>query len=335
MDLGTLIKTEEGAGEGTPATAPSPLRNIASADELRGTYTALITPMKDDSGMIDYAKTKKLVDDQIYNNIDGIVLVGTTGQSPSFTHDGQIDFISKVSDYINGRTKLIAGAGANNTSEAVYLTKGIQDKIGPTTFLSVVPYYNKPTQKGIITHFSKIADSLDEESNLILYNVPSRTGKNMEAETTIELAYNPKIIGIKEASGNLDQVKEIIDGTKELDFNVLSGEDHLVTDIIKIGGTGVISASANIAPKIFNELVHYGLKGDHETSKLLQEYINPLVKECVFYESNPIPLAHIFNTHIKLPLLKEDRIEKQVMSVLSRKEYSAENLGIDWRNYRD
>lgn len=307
------------------------LSGVIPKNELKGVYTALITP-RNSNGRIDYKKIEMLIDDQINAGVDGIVAAGTTGQSPAFSHKSQATFVERIFRYIDGRTKLIPNGGSNDTDQAIDLTKRIEDKIGPATFLSVVPYYCKPDQEDMIDHFLGIAESLGKGSDIILYNVPSRTGVNMEAETTMDLAHYQKISGIKEASGNLKQVEEIIKGTDGLGFSVLSGEDHIVADIVKIGGTGVISASANIAPKPFKEIVYAGLRGDHETAKRIQEWINPLVKEGIFYAANPKPLAHIFNTHLKSPLGKRDRIEKQVMSVLSQ--YDPKELGIDWNEYR-
>ena len=179
----------------------------------------------------------------------------------------------------------------------------IEAAIGPSTFLHVTGYKNNPPQTGLIEHFEYLADTMcSAGSNLIMYNVPSRTGSNMLPKTTIRLAQHPRIIGTKEASGNLEQVRAIIEGTDPDSFRVVSGEDNIVADIVEMGGYGVISASANIAPLPFIRIVYAGLVGDHPIAQQLQEHINPLVG-AVFSVKNPIPLAYMFATEVRPPLV--------------------------------
>jgi 4-hydroxy-tetrahydrodipicolinate synthase len=300
--------------------------------ELRGVYPAIITPMLGDGidSEIDYRKLCWLIDDFISCKVSGIVIAGTTGQSATLGHGEQADLVRYVYEYVDGETKIIASAGSNSTKEAIEISQHIEDLIGPTTFLHVTGYYNNPPQAGLIKHFEAIADSID--GNIIMYNVPGRTASNIEAKTAIYLSKNPKIIGLKEASGNLAQVKEIIDNTNPDEFRVLSGEDHLVADIVKMGGFGVISASANVAPKYFVKIVELALNKEYDLAEKFQQEIIPLVKQGVFAVKNPISLAHMFNTGLRLPLCKIDGLDEKLEDVL--KNYSKEDLGIDLEKYK-
>ena len=299
-------------------------------NELQGAYTALITPMHE-NGLIDYDKLFQLIDDQIEAGIDGLLACGTTGQSATLKHEEHVNLAERIFQYIGGRTRFIASAGSNCTDESIGLSKGIEDRIGPTTFLHVTGYYNNPPQEGLIDHYNAVADAISDQSNIILYNVPGRTSSNIESATAIALAQNPRIIGIKEASGDLSQVETIINTTDPENFRVLSGEDNIVADISQLGGYGVITASANIAPRYFQNLVETAISGDHETAAELQANINSLVS-AVFSAKNPIPLAHMFDTNLRLPLVKLPQIQQQIQETLS--DYSSEELGIDIVDYR-
>jgi 4-hydroxy-tetrahydrodipicolinate synthase len=300
--------------------------------DFKGTYTAIITPMKKD-GSLDHQKLEELIDDQIEAGVDGILACGTTGQSATLKHREHIMLAQYIYEYIDNKVKFMVSAGSNSTEEAIYLTNEIEKRIGPTTFLHVTGYYNNPPQEGLFLHYSAISENLKEnESNIVLYNVPGRTASNLEADTVIKLAKNEKIIGIKEASGKLEQIEKIIQNTDSNKFKVLSGEDHLVAPIIKMGGYGVISASANIAPRYFSNIVNAALDKDYELADEMQEKILPLVK-AVFKAKNPIPLAHIFNTEVRLPLCKLPRIENEVIDTINQ--YHFKNLGIDVTKYWD
>ena len=298
-------------------------------NELQGAYTALITPMCS-NGEIDHKILERLIDDQITSGIDGILACGTTGQSATLSYEEHIDLVEHIYNHINGRTQFMASAGSNSTREAIKLSNEIEDRIGPTTLLHVTGYYNNPPQQGLIAHYTAIADSLNPESNLILYNVPGRTGSNIEAKTAIVLSKNPKIIGIKEASGDLDQVDEVIRNTDSNNFRVISGEDDLVSEIMEKGGYGVISATANIAPRYFKQITQSALNGKYVKSHYLQNQVNPLVK-AVFSAKNPIPLAHMFDTNLRLPLVRLPKINNQIEDTL--RNYDPEKLGINTEDY--
>lgn len=286
-------------------------------DELEGNFPALVTPMHSD-GRIHTLKMYKIAERLLETDVKGLLACGTTGQSATLDYNEQIALTEMVSDLVRRYDKhLIAAAGSNNTDEAFKLQRGIEDRLGPTTFLHVTGYYNNPSQEGLIKHFGKLLDErMYEESNIIMYNVPGRTGCNMEAWTAAYLATFPGIIGIKEASGNLDQVQSIIDNTDPDEFRVLSGEDHLVSKIMRMGGYGVISASANIAPKPYNDMVKAGLRGDYDEADRLQEWMMPL-RDVIFNEKNPTPLAEVYSTSLRSPMTTYDEgleILEDVMS---------------------
>jgi 4-hydroxy-tetrahydrodipicolinate synthase len=319
------------------------IRNRAlSPEELRGTYTALITPMFPGTGRrnaIDYPKMFRLINDQFDSSVTGVVVAGTTGQSATLSPDEQVELITKTHEYIR-RTfgqdfHFIAGSGSNSTDEAITLSERIEDAIGPTTLLHVTGYYNGPPQEGLYAHFTTIADALVQagrKSNIILYNVPGRTKSEIEPETIYKLAESPRIIGIKQALGSdLTKVMEVIKNTDPNKFVTLSGEDDQVAEIMRLGGKGVISASANIAPRYFVRMTDSALEGDHMAARQIQADINPIVR-AVFSAKNPIPLAHMFETELRLPLVKLPRIEEDIRQALSK--YTPDSLGVDIRNYR-
>lgn len=264
-----------------------------------GSYVALITPFKDNFE-VDYDKIKELVEFQIKNNTNGIVVCGTTGEATTLSEKEYIKVIQTVIEANNGRLKIIVGAGSNFTEKAIYLTKLAKD-MGADAVLSVVPYYNKPTQKALINHYKKIAEvGID----IILYNVPSRTGINMEAKTTIELSKIKNIVGIKEATGNIDQMIEIINNTEN--FDVLSGEDNLMLPMLSIGSTGVISVSANLLPKQVSDL--FILKKEEQLN--LHKYMYEIHKS-MFIEGNPVTVK----TAMKLlNILENDVVREPLIS---------------------
>lgn len=252
---------------------------------FNGVFTALVTPFSETNNL-DTDALKKLIDYQINNGVSGLVPCGTTGESPTLTHDEHDRVIQLTVEYTNNRVPVIAGTGSNSTPEAIRLSRHAQC-VGADAVLLVNPYYNKPTQKGLYLHFKAIADSVDIPC--ILYNIQGRTGVNIETPTLIKLANEcPNIIAVKEASGNLVQIKDVIDNSNS-DFIVLSGDDNLSLDLIGFGGNGVISVASNLFPKLISEMVNLGLNGKMEEARKIDEILEPFFRVC-FIETNPIPI---------------------------------------------
>lgn len=313
------------------------LRNYAGfimqikVTELAGIYPAIITPMNPD-GQIDYSKLDRLVEDLVNAGVQGICACGTTGQSATLDHDEHVNLAIRIKQRINGRCQYIAAAGSNNTREALTMSRLLEEALGPTTFLHVTGYYNNPPQQGLIAHFETLADQLThDESNIILYNVPGRTSNKIEVETTIKLASHPRIIGIKEASGNLADCKRIIENTDSKNFRLLSGECDQVAETIKLGGFGAISATANVAPRLFVSLCKAALAGNDQSAQDIQEYLLPAIR-AVFKAKNPIPLSMLFNSGIRLPMVPIEAIRQEITDLIGV--YSAEELGVDLQSYR-
>ncbi len=297
---------------------------------LEGQYVAIITPVTPD-GDIDFRKLDTLVEDLIRAKVDGICACGTTGQSATLTHDEHVNVAIHIKMQINGRCRFIAAAGSNSTREAMHMTRLLENALGPTIFLHVTGYYNNPPQEGLIRHYETLAENLvHEDSNIILYNVPSRTGSFIETETVIKLSANPRIIGIKEASGDLDHIRKIIENVSPDDFKVLSGECHQTADIIRMGGKGVISATGNVAPVMMRNIVQAALAGNYEEADRLQQDAIPVI-DAVFRAKNPIPLLMMFGSHIRLPLVRLPEIEDEILAVISR--FSVEDRGVDLAKY--
>lgn len=269
---------------------------------IAGSMVALVTPM-DAQGRLDWDSLSKLVDFHLQNGTHAIVAVGTTGESATLDVEEHIQVIEFVVKQVAGRIPVIAGTGANSTSEAVHLTQNAK-KAGADACLLVVPYYNKPTQEGLYQHFKHIAEAVDIPQ--ILYNVPGRTSCDMLAETVIRLSSVPNIIGIKEATGDLARAKAILDGVSD-DFIVMSGDDPTAVELILLGGKGNISVTANVAPREMADLCEAALRGDAETARAINEKLMPLHKN-LFIEANPIPVKWALNemglmdNGIRLPL---------------------------------
>ncbi len=282
--------------------------------KIEGVYPALITPFtKDDE--VDAAGLKRMVEYVEEGGVAGIVPCGTTGESATLSHEEHKRVIDIV--VANAKVPVIAGTGSNNTKEAVDLTRYAADA-GAEACLLITPYYNKPNVRGLKEHFRQIGDSA--EIPLILYNIPSRTGLNMSAETIVEIAAEVESVkGVKEASGNLKQVGAIIRLAKErgLDFTVVAGDDFLTLPIMSLGGRGVISVAANIAPQPMSEMVNAMLSGDIEKAKEINLRLFPLF-EAMFLETNPIPVKRAAELmglpagHVRLPLggLSEENEQK-------------------------
>jgi 4-hydroxy-tetrahydrodipicolinate synthase len=251
---------------------------------FRGTATALVTPMLPD-GEVDTEALRRLVEFQITNGINGLVPCGTTGESATLSHPEHHHVMDVVADQARGRVPIIVGAGSNSTREAISLTQHAR-AIGADAVLSVAPYYNKPTQQGFFQHYRAITEAVDIP--VFIYNVPGRTGSNINAETTLRLAELPGIAGIKEASGNIPQVMEIL-RNRPANFVLLSGDDALTLPMMALGGDGVISVVANEVPAEFSLMVRYCLSGDFTAARSIHERLLDLMN-LNFIDSNPIPV---------------------------------------------
>ena len=255
-----------------------------------GSGVAIITPMNEDKS-VNFKKLGAIIDDQIKNHTDAIIICGTTGEASTLTHEEHLDCIRFCSERVNKRIPVIAGTGSNCTETAVYLSTEAQ-KAGVDGLLVVTPYYNKATQKGLIAHFAAVANSVNVP--IILYNVPSRTGCNIQPATAVALAKNVKnIVGIKAASGDLSQIAKMMsmaDGALEL----YSGNDDQVLPILSLGGLGVISVLSNVAPKETHDMVMKFMEGDLAGAARLQLEAVPLIN-ALFCEVNPIPVKTALN----------------------------------------
>lgn len=252
---------------------------------FRGVFTAMVTPFtKKDN--LDEQRLEEIIEAQIQSGVDGLVPCGTTGESPTLSHDEHDRVIALTVKFANGRVPVIAGTGSNATSEAIRLSRHAQE-VGSDAVLLVNPYYNKPTQKGLYLHFKAIADSVDIPC--ILYNIKGRTGVNIETATVRALSEAcPNIGGVKEASGDLEQMKSVIAETHGA-FRVLSGDDNLCLDLIEAGGDGVISVGSNICPRYISDMVSMALGGDMKGARAMEATLAGFFK-ANFLETNPIPI---------------------------------------------
>lgn len=252
---------------------------------FEGALTAMVTPF-DDEGRVDEEGLRKNVEFQIKRGIHGLVPVGTTGECSTLSYDEHIRVVEAVVEAAKGRVPVLAGTGSNSTWEAIMLTKRAKDA-GADGALVVVPYYNRPTQAGLYAHFRKIAEEVDIP--IVIYNIPSRTGVNILPETVAKLAKLKNIVGIKEASGDMEQVRRIIEMVDREDFIVTSGNDSDTLEIMRLGGVGVISVASNIVPERVVELVEAARRGDWERAERIHSELLPLFK-ALFIETNPVPV---------------------------------------------
>ena len=255
-----------------------------TAKPLRGCGTAMVTPFTR-SGAIDEAALRRLVDWQIEEGIHFLVPCGSTGEAATLTPAEHRRVVEIVVEGARGRVPICAGAGSNDTQRAIALSREMRD-IGATHLLHVTPMYNKPPQRGLVAHFRAIADAVDLP--IVLYNVPGRTGSNMEARTALELAAVPNIVAVKEASGNLAQIGDILHG-RPRDFTVLSGDDSLTLAVMAAGGEGVISVISNATPRAMAELTNRMAAGDLAGARAIHDRLSPWM-HAAFIESNPIPV---------------------------------------------
>lgn len=270
---------------------------------LKGSLVALITPMNQD-GSINYEQLHDLIDWHIENGTDGIVAVGTTGESATLPVEEHLAVIEATVKHVNKRVPVIAGTGANNTVEAIALSKAAE-QAGADYTLSVVPYYNKPSQEGIYQHFKAIAEATSIP--MIIYNVPGRTVVSMSNDTILRLAEIPNIVGVKEASGNIGNNIELINSVPE-GFAVLSGDDPTGLPFMLCGGHGVVTVAANVAPKLFADMCRAALEGDIATARRLNEQLIPIYNT-MFCEPSPaapkwgLSLLGKCEPHVRLPLV--------------------------------
>jgi len=248
---------------------------------FKGSIVALVTPFS--NGEIDEKALGELVDFHIGNGTSAILPCGTTGESATLDHDEHLRVIQMVIEAASGKVPVIAGTGSNSTAEAIYLTREAA-KLHAEAALLVSPYYNKPTQEGLYQHYKAVAESVDIP--IILYNVPSRTGKNIEPETVARLSVIDNVAAIKEASGSLDQASQI---ASLCDITIVSGDDSLTLPLMSIGATGVISVAANVVPRLLANMTGAWLEGDPATARKLHFELFPLFK-ALFIETNPIPV---------------------------------------------
>jgi len=269
---------------------------------ITGSIVAIVTPMHED-GSLDYPRLRNLIDWHVREGTDGIVIVGTTGESPTVDWDEHCELIRVAVEHSAGRIPVIAGTGANSTSEAVELTEYAK-KVGATAGLSVVPYYNKPTQEGLYRHFKTIAEAVDLP--MILYNVPGRTVADLGNDTALRLAKVPGVIGIKDATGNIERGSDMVKRAPK-GFAVYSGDDASALALILLGGQGTISVTANVAPRLMHQMCAAGLAGDAITAREINRRLLGLHRN-LFVEANPIPVKWacaqmgLIGPGIRLPL---------------------------------
>ena len=291
---------------------------------FKGSGVALITPFKQNL-KVDYNSLYSLIDYQLNNSTDAIIICGTTGEAPTLTDYEHLKVIEKCIDKVNGKIPVIAGTGSNNTKHAIYMSKEAE-KLGADGLLIVTPYYNKATQHGLEMHYNAISDSVNIP--ILMYNVPSRTGCNIKPDTAVKIVSdNENIVGIKEASGNIDQVRKIYELSKDKDVNIdiYSGNDEDVISVLQNGGIGVISVCANIVPKRTHDMVYKYIDGDALTAKKMQQEQTEL-SEVLFSEVNPIPIKEscylkglINDNSLRMPLSNiEDDNKKRLVKVLKK-----------------
>ncbi len=269
---------------------------------LTGSLVAIVTPMLDD-GRLDLARFRGLIDFHVAEGTDGIVVVGTTGESPTVDFDEHKELIRKAVEFAAGRIPIVAGTGANSTAEAIELTESAK-KAGAAACLSVVPYYNRPSQEGLYRHFRAIAEAVEIET--ILYNVPGRTVADIANDTVLRLAEVPNIVGIKDATANMERCSDLLRRAPER-FAVYSGDDASGLALLLLGGHGVISVTANVAPRLMHEMCVAAQAGDLGLARTINNKLLPLHQK-LFVEANPIPVKWavgqmgLIGAGIRLPL---------------------------------
>lgn len=285
-------------------------------EQFAGLTVALITPFRD--GAVDEAALRKLVDWHVEQGTSCVSPCGTTGESPTLTHDEHERVIAIVCDQARGRINVMAGTGSNSTSEAIRLTKSAK-AAGADAALMVGPYYNKPTQEGFYQHFRAVAEAVDLP--IILYNIPGRTAKNMEPETIARLAELPTIVGIKESTGSMDQASQILALSN---LTVLSGDDSLTLPLLALGGRGVVSVVGNIVPRDVMSLLAAFEKGDLVAARQWHAKLFPLCRDLLGLSTNPIPIKGALKMvgrdtgEVRLPMTPLNAVEEQKLAATLR-----------------
>lgn len=256
---------------------------------FQGVFTALITPFRTD-GSIDEPALRRIVNAQIEAGVAGLVPVGTTGESPTVSHEENLRVIEVVIDEAAGRVPVIAGTGSNSTAEAIDMTSRARE-LGAAASLQVSPYYNKPSQEGLFRHFTTIADAVDLP--MVVYNIPGRTGRNIETETLLRMAEHPGIVAVKEASGSIPQMMDVIDRLPD-SFDVLSGDDNLAFPLTALGGCGVVSVASNLVPGRMVQMIRQALAGELSHARSAHYELLPLFR-AVFLDTNPIPIKYMMH----------------------------------------
>jgi 4-hydroxy-tetrahydrodipicolinate synthase len=286
---------------------------------LKGSLVALVTPFDQDN-RVDYTALKRLIDFHVAEGSDGLVIAGTTGESATLRRDEHIELIERAIEIVDSRMPVIAGTGSNSTAQTIDLSVAV-GKSAIDAYLVVVPYYNKPVQEGLYRHFRAIADAVDKP--LVLYNVPGRTVADMLPETVARLAAHENIVGIKEATGNMDRLRAIRERVDE-DFRLFSGDDFTVLPFIEQGGHGVVTVSGNVVPAKMAELCRLAGSGLHDQAKAIDDDLQPL-NAALFVESNPIPVKWalarmgLISDGIRLPLTEfAPEYHEQMLAALDR-----------------
>jgi 4-hydroxy-tetrahydrodipicolinate synthase len=280
---------------------------------FKGSLVALVTPF-DDNNRVDYASLKRLIEFHIEQGTNGLVIAGTTGESATLSRSEHIELVGRAIEIARGRLPIIAGTGSNSTAQTVDLSLAVADP-GIAAYLVVVPYYNKPTQEGLYRHFSAIADAVDRP--VMMYNVPGRTVADMLPETVARLSIHDNIFGIKEATGDIQRLKDI-QALLDRDFMLYSGDDFTLLPFIEQGGHGVVTVSGNVAPAQVSRLCDLALSGKHDEAVALDKTLQPLNK-ALFVESNPIPVKWavselgLIAPHMRLPLTPFSERHHEIM----------------------
>ena len=286
---------------------------------FQGSFVAMVTPFR--NGDVDEAKLRELVEFHVANGTDGLIPCGTTGESPTLSHDEHKRVVEIVIEAARGRIQVVAGTGSNSTAEAIGLTRHAE-RTGAAGALVVNPYYNRPTQEGLYRHFRAVAESVSIP--IIVYNIQSRTAVNVETPTLERLARDVRnVAGVKEASGSLDQMSQVIAACGP-DFSVLSGDDNVTLPLMAIGGHGVISVIANLLPRETAEMVHAALDGDWKRARELHYRLFPMAR-AAFIETNPIPIkeamaiAGLLEPEFRLPMCRmSDANRERLRAVLKQ-----------------